>query len=162
MSKVFACANTADAGKRHACYDALGPELKAAEAARGGTAAVAPAPAPASQPTQTQKVEAFGSPGPAASPLTATTVEPPKTKSAKPKADKEVDKVKLPVKSIQKAGDGRLRFTMENGQVWKQADDTGLPGLGNGPWTAEIKKGAIGTFMLSINGRAAVRVVREQ
>ena len=56
--------------------------------------------------------------------------------------------------------DGKLRFTMENGQVWKQIDSTTLRNIGQAPWTAEIRKASFGSFLLSLNGGRAVRVER--
>ena len=55
---------------------------------------------------------------------------------------------------------GKLRLTMENGQVWRQVDTTRLRNVGQGPWTAEIKKAALGSFMLTLNDGRPVRVER--
>jgi hypothetical protein len=68
--------------------------------------------------------------------------------------------VSLPVKSISTGGDGKYRFVMENGQIWKQIDVEKLRNIGSGPWTAEIKKASMGSFMLSLGGSRTVRVER--
>ena len=70
------------------------------------------------------------------------------------------DKVTLQVSSVSRAADGLVTFTMENGQVWKQSDTRQLGGFGKGPWTAEIRKGMLGSFALSVNGGALIKVKR--
>ena len=70
------------------------------------------------------------------------------------------DKVTLQVSSVSRAADGLVTFTMDNGQVWRQIDATQLRNTGQGPWTAEIKKAAMGSFMLTLNGGRPVRVER--
>ena len=72
----------------------------------------------------------------------------------------EPDRVSLAVSALDKGADGKLRFTMEDGQVWRQTDTTKLPNAGKGPWTAEIRKAAMGTFLLSLNHGRVVRVER--
>jgi hypothetical protein len=49
---------------------------------------------------------------------------------------------------------------MENGQVWKKIDTGSMPGIGKGPWTAEIKKAALGSYMLSLGGTTSAHVKR--
>jgi hypothetical protein len=140
-AQVYACANIEDPGQRHACFDALVPELKRA----GGAAAAARAPAPAA----------------AQSPLIAPVLSAEAKAAARAvEKEQEIDKVSLPVESINIGSDGKYRFTMENGQVWRQLDTVRLRNLGNGPWTAEIRKAALGSFMLKVERQAAVRVER--
>ncbi len=134
--KVYACAQVGDAGQRHTCFDALVPELKKAGEAQFGAVAA-----------------------PRASPLTAPVASSETPKPAKP-APSEPEKVSLFVKSMSRSSDGKLRFTMENGQVWKQIDTTTLRNIGEGPWTADIRKASFGSFLLSLNGGRAVRVER--
>ena len=71
----------------------------------------------------------------------------------------EPDKISLKVSGIDRAADGMV-FTMENGQVWRQSDTRQLGGFGKGPWTAEIRKGMLGSFSLSVNGSASIKVKR--
>ncbi|MFT3725468.1 MAG: hypothetical protein QM773_18015 [Hyphomonadaceae bacterium] len=134
--KVYACAQMADAGQRHSCFDALVPELKKAGESQ------------------------FGAPAAKASPLTAPVVTAETPKTPKQAAPSEPDKVSLAVKSMSRSTDGKLRFTMENGQIWKQIDTTMLRNIGEAPWTAEIRKASFGSFLLSLNGGKAVRVER--
>ncbi len=135
--KVYACAQMGDPSQRHSCFDALVPELKKAGEAEFGAVA-APKPSPLTAPV--------------------ATAETPKPKAAP--TPSETEKVSLPVKSMSRSTDGKLRFTMENGQVWKQIDSTTLRNIGQAPWTAEIRKASFGSFLLSLNGGRAVRVER--
>ncbi len=135
--KVYACAQMADAGQRHSCFDALVPELKKAGESQFGA-----------------------TPAPKTSALTAPVVTAENPKAPKQTTPSEPDKVSLSVKSMLRSTDGKLRFTMENGQVWKQIDTTMLRNVGEAPWTAEIRKASFGSFLLSLNGGKAVRVER--
>jgi hypothetical protein len=76
------------------------------------------------------------------------------------KKDTEVDKVNFGVKAISTTSDGKYRFTLENGQIWKQLDTTKLRNLGSGPWKAEIRKASLGSYLLTVDKQAAVRVER--
>ena len=71
----------------------------------------------------------------------------------------EPDRISLGVSAIDRATDGVV-FTMANGQVWKQSDTRQLGGFGKGPWTAEIRKGMVGSYSLSLNGSASIKVKR--
>jgi hypothetical protein len=140
-AQVYACANIEDAGQRHACFDALVPELKKAG---GGTPA---AKAPAATPAQ--------------SPLTAPVLSAAEANAAKAKRqENDIDKVNLAVKTIAAGRDGKYRFTLENGQIWRQLDTVKLRNLGDGPWKAEIRKAALGSYLLTVDKQAAVRVER--
>lgn len=143
-AQVYACANMKDAAQRHACFDALVPELKKA----AGQAPAARAAGPASQAT------------PAQSPLTAPVLSAAEAGAAKAGRENEIDRIRLPVKAIDAGRDGKYRFTMDNGQVWRQVGTTKLRNLGDGPWTAEIRKAALGSYLLTVDKQAGVRVER--
>jgi hypothetical protein len=81
-------------------------------------------------------------------------------KAAKAQKETDVDKVSFAVKTIATGGDGKYRFTLENGQIWKQLDTVKLRNLGGGPWKAEIRKAALGSYLLTMDKQAAVRVER--
>jgi len=68
--------------------------------------------------------------------------------------------IAMAVSKIETGPDGKLRFTLEDGQVWRQTDGVRLPGLGKGPWTAEVRSAAMGSFMLKLDNRTPVRVKR--
>lgn len=155
LDKVYACADEKDDGKRLACYDAAVGGLKLAQGA-GSVVVVERAQ------IEKAKQDAFGLAAPprtdlaqaAAAPAAATATPAPKNASAL------LDNVTLAVKSVEKRPDGTYRFVMENGQVWIQNDTRNLGPIGKGPWMAEIKKSAMGSFMLKLDGRTAVWVKR--
>src|SRR6185295_9410732 len=133
MDKVYTCVDISDAGQRHACFDALVPELKKA---RTGALGITTTPPVRLQP----EAEAVGLPRAApSSPLTAPVLKPAEARALR---DQAIDRVSAGVKAITIGADGKARFSLENGQIWKQVDTTKLRNLGNGPWTAEIRKAA--------------------
>ncbi|MDP3492485.1 MAG: hypothetical protein Q8R82_05185 [Hyphomonadaceae bacterium] len=132
QGKLVGCANIADAAQRHACFDALVPELKQISEAQFGAPAVKP------------------------SALTA----PIGAVAAAPAAPAEPDKVKLQISSVSRSADGLVTFMMENGQVWTQADNKQLGSYNKGPWSAEIRKAMGGSFLMQINGGGSIRVKR--
>ena len=75
-----------------------------------------------------------------------------------------VSDVTLNIRKISEYGYKKKRFFMTNGQVWEQIGTTKLriPKVKNGVSnTAEIRKAAIGSYLLQINGEgSAVRVKR--
>jgi hypothetical protein len=68
------------------------------------------------------------------------------------------DRISVRVTAIEAGADGKLRFTLSNGETWRQTDSTALKNLGKGPWEAELRKAAMGSFMLRVGNKAAVRV----
>jgi hypothetical protein len=136
-AQVYACAGIEEANRRHACFDALVPELKKAGA---GPVSLGSTPQSA---------------------LTAPVLSASEAKAIA-SASKEVspDKASFTVTAVTKAADGKHRFTMENGQIWRQLDTVKLRNLGAGPWAAEIRKASLGSFLLTIDKSAAVRVER--
>jgi hypothetical protein len=153
LDRIYACTSMTDGAARLACFDTAVATLKQADAA-GGVAVVDRAKI-----VQAEK-EAFGLVAPtltaiAESASSSATVGKTAAEKAKP-----LDRVSLKVKAVEKGADGRYRFTMEDGQVWRQTDDLKLPAVGKGPWTAEIRKAAIGTFLLKLDNRTAVRAKR--
>lgn len=157
LDKVYACTGVADGAARLACFDAAVAGLKTAT--ETGSAVVV-------ERAQIEKAEkeAFGLAAPSLTALaeSAAASARPATSAATKPAEKpaSLDSVTFPVKSVEKGADGRYRFVMENGQVWRQTDERTLPAIGRGPWTAEIRKGALNSFMLKLGDRTSVRVKR--
>jgi hypothetical protein len=160
LSKVYACADIADSTQRLACYDGAVATLKQADA--GGDIAVVSR-------QQVQKVEkdAFGLAVPSVSELAASAAPaaagkaPAAAKPPKAEKPKPLDRVTLQVKAINRDRQGGVTFVMENGQIWKKIDTTSMIGIGKGPWTAEIRKASLGSYILSLSGTtASARVKR--
>lgn len=151
LEKVYSCAGVADSAQRLACYDSAVAGLRQAESS-GGLSVVN------REHIDKAEKEAFGLATPTLSALaesarsagSSVVVEPPKA----------LERVTFAVKSVRTGPDGKYRFVMENGQEWRQTDGLKLPGIGKGPWQAEIRKAAIGSYMLKLDDRTAVRVRR--
>lgn len=60
---------------------------------------------------------------------------------------------KMEVAAVRKTLRGALILSMTNGQVWQQTDSTRLPSVRAGA-EAQIEKGAMGGFLLTVNGRS--------
>ena len=158
LTRVYACTDVVDATARLACFDAAVAGLKQQQA--GGDLAVV-----SRQQVQKVEKEAFGLSVPSASELVASAgpasaapagvTAPARSEKARP-----LDRVSLGVKSVSKGADGKAVITMDNGQVWKQTDTTKLKIQGKGPWTAEVRKAALGSYMLSVDDRPSIRVKR--
>jgi hypothetical protein len=157
LDKVYACARMADSAARLACYDAAVAGLKKAQS--GGDVAVVSR-------SQIQKAEkdAFGLQRPALAELVekpAPAAAAAAAAAAPDAADiQSPDKVMLAIKQVSTGSDGRYRIVMENGQVWRQTDEVSLERLKDPGLTAEIRKAALGTFMMKIGNRKAIRVKR--
>lgn len=147
LAKVFACADIADGAKRLACYDTAVAGLKTDEA-KGDVAVVS------REQLRQAEEKSFGLPNASVSGSVAAAAGKPV------KPEDTPDRIKVGLKSVSSASDGKLFFTLENGQVWKQTDGDRVD-MGNPPWTVEIKKSALGSFMLAVNGKHAVRVKRQ-
>ena len=152
LDKVYACVSVADSAQRLACYDSAVAGLKQAESS-GGLAVVN------REQIEKAEKEAFGLATPSLSALaeSARSTTPADAATEKPKA---LDRVTFAVKSVKPGPDGKYRFTLENGQIWKQLDTTKLRNLGSGPWKAEIRKASLGSYLLTVDKQAAVRVER--
>lgn len=146
LAKVYACADIADGAARLACFDGAVAGLKKDVA--GGQVQVM-----SKEQVRAAEIQTFGSEN-----LTVSTALA--AASGRKPAEAPPDRVTLKVKSITPGGDGNLRFLMENGQLWRQMDREKVVGLGSGPWTAEVRKAAMGTFFMNIEGRRAIRVKR--
>lgn len=72
--------------------------------------------------------------------------------------NEDVTEIESTIAAIRSAGDGNPVFVLADGARWKQTEgrDT-FPKVGH---TIRIRKGAMGSYLANINGKAAVRVVR--
>lgn len=142
LTPLYSCAKEQDAMTRLKCYDNIVASLHIAEEKKEIVAI------DASVAKQIKK-EAFGFNLPSL----------PKLGLPKIGADKDIDAVTLPVKSI-KTVRRKYLITFENGQVWEQSGGR-LNYVPRGDLTATIKPKALGSYMLSIsNGSTTVRGLR--
>ena len=141
---VYACAEITGNDERLACYDAAVGRLKAAEDA-GEVTTVTRAQ------VEQAKRETFG-------------FSMPSLRSFGFKNDdgsqEKFDEVTLPVKSVSRDAAGKLRITLQGGQVWVQND--GMRIRPKNPSEARIYAAALGSYKMKIDGGMAFRVRREQ
>lgn len=131
------CAAMQDAADRLACYDkAFGRSAEVDEAPVAAAAAAARAR------------QDFG-------------LSEAEKRARAPDADKEVfpDQVEAVVASIGYRGTGEMIVTLDNGQVWVQAESVTNARLRAGD-TVTVRKAALGSYQLLTPGRIAMRVRR--
>ena len=139
---VLDCRDVADSAARLACYDAAAGRMSEAER-KGDIVVVDRATAAAAH------REAFGLPVPSLDFL---------TKAMKPS---EVDQLEGVVRSARADIDGHWTLALEDGAVWRQIDGN----LGRDPKAGSkvvIRKGAIGSFLMNVDGQHAVKVHRDR
>ena len=143
---IYACAEIADDMARLACYDESVGRLEAAEAA-GEVTTISKA--------EVEEIErdSFGF----SLPSIARNVLP---KFGNDEAEK-LQEVVFAVESINRRSNDKIRITLENGQVWDQSDDKWVYySKKNGAESAEIKRAALGSFKMKLDGGRAFRVKR--
>ena len=153
IDKIYACSSQTDAGARLACFDAAVAAMKQAQAA-GDVSVVSRA-----QLQQAEK-DSFGLGSAAqASAVTSAVTGSSGTVAGSPAP--ELDVVNVIIATATKRPNGSYRFTLDNGQVWEQTDDTvNLGTLPRSQIEGEIRRASMGTYMLKPGNRTAVRVKR--
>ncbi|GLK50641.1 hypothetical protein [Maricaulis virginensis] len=103
-------------------------------------------------------------PGREATPQSATELAEEEFRVVARDDEGNVDTVTMRLERIRVVGYDTMLFEMENGQVWRQTDDGRRIRLrGQGPHFAEIRRGAMSSYLLRIDGEGrAVRVRREE
>ena len=145
LAALYGCRDIEADAERLACYDEAVGKIRTGEEA-GDLAVVT------KEQVAEVNVRSFGSPEPDISSLA------PQVKEAK-----KLDRIDSPIVAYRAGGNGKLRFELENGQIWRQTDTTRVDLRGDGPWPATVKRAAFGSFLLSTDGaRGAVRVQRAE
>jgi len=144
LTKIYGCAAITNADERLACYDSAVSVLKQAEAT-GSVAVVSKDQIAAAE------KQSFGLPTPSLSSV---------AKSAAPAAAPDpLDRVDVTITSVTRKSPVLLRITLDNGQVWDEYDNS-FGRLSGFPLNAEIRRGALGGFMIKVGDRPLVRVRR--
>ncbi len=148
---VYACAAISEDSARLACFDAAVAELRSKEqSGQIQTIDVA-------QIKQIEK-EAFGFSMPS---LPALFNRSSSSAEAGPEAE-SIDEITAGVKSARLQGvTGRAIVVLDNGQTWEQTDTTKLNAMNLRKATqASVRKAALGSFMMKVDGSKAFRVKR--
>jgi len=143
LEKLRACAKMEDVAQRTACYDAnLG---------RQAPVAASSAPEPREEPRRAQRAEP---PSPAG--FGSETV-----RSARQPRAREAEQIRARVATISERQPGIYRFTLDDGAQWQFESSAPfsyqppVPGA-----TVDIRRGAVGSFLLRYRGQPSVRVLR--
>ena len=128
--------------------------------------------APAAAPTVMADAGAAApAPTPAARPVTDVLPEPDDAEELAQEEvrvtarddDGNVDTVTMRIERTRTVGYNTTIFYMTNGQVWRQIDDGAVRIWGDGPHYAEIRRGAMSSYLLRVNGQGrAIRVARRE
>lgn len=156
---ALAGANTVDmTGDAPAVVADATPPQPAAVPAPGSTPT--PAQAPTQAPAQAQaSAQASATAGSAAAEAAAET----SVAILERTDDGDVFRVEMEIERTRTVGYDTTIFYMTNGQVWRQTDNGSVRIPRNGPNTAEIRRGAMTSYLLRVNGRGrAIRVERQQ
>ncbi len=140
---VYACRDISDEKARLACYDAAVGRLRAAEES-GDVTTISRAQ------VEQVKRDSFGFKIPSL---------PNFTNRGGAKPESEVTSITAAVRSVS-TGAGKLRITLENGQVWSQIDDKSV--RAKNAKSAEISQAALGSYKMKLDDGLAFRVKREQ
>jgi hypothetical protein len=73
----------------------------------------------------------------------------------------DADKLTTTVAEASKGANGRWLIQLEGGALWRQTDDTDLFKTPHKGSVAVVKKGALGSFFMKIDGDSAFRVHRD-
>lgn len=73
----------------------------------------------------------------------------------------EADRISAKVKSASRGGTGKWTIQLDDGAVWRQIDDNELYNPPHGGSVANIRKAALGSFFMNIDGQQAMRVHRD-
>jgi hypothetical protein len=162
LQRIIECQTIVPPTERLACYDSHVRELGAARARRDIVIV------DREQVRQTRRslfglnlprlsiLESAAGPASAADDKTAAVAA---VKASRAAAD-DVDSIETTLASVQSVGLGQWLFVLTDGARWMQADDAAI---GRKPKPGDkivIRRAALGSFKLSINGGSAVRVRR--
>lgn len=148
---VYACADISDDIERLACYDTAVGRLKVAEEA-GEVTTISRA-----EIEEVQR-DSFGFSIPSL-PKIAMPKFGGGDKDGKP-AFEEFNEISAGVTRVRKDSSGKLLVQLDNGQTWRQSDSRRVYLRGGEADSAVIKKAALGSFRMKLDGGTAFRVER--
>ena len=139
LAPLYACAAKTDPMERLNCYDSAVGAIKAKEAAREIVTIDAPK-------VQQMRREAFGFNLPSLPKLGLPKLDRDKA------ANSDIERQTMQLERIGRSG-GVSTFVMTNGQVWANLENVEIDLPRNPPFNATIRTAALGSFILSIDGR---------
>ncbi len=143
VKDVTACRKLTDGTQRLACYDAAVAKMDEAQA-KGDLVTVD------REQRSTIRRQAFG--------LTL----PSLTIFDKGEKAEDIAVQAFKVEGASMGADGRWIIRLEGGQVWRQIDDNSLFKTPHAGSEAVVRKGALGSFNMKIDGQQQIKVHRDQ
>ena len=160
VQKLMACRKIEATTERLACYDAVTQAFDQAQAS-GDIVVV--------DREQAEKVrrQAFGFTLPSLSlfdrPAKPADKAEGKTEGKtqeKAEARDTNDRLSTTLKRATRRGDGKWVFELEDGAIWIQTDNEPLPRGAKAGDSIEIRRAAMGSFFVNVDGQRAIRAVR--
>lgn len=142
VQAVVDCRKVEDTAQRLACYDAAVARMEEAET-KGDLVTVD------REQRAAARRQAFGFNLPSLDFL---------NRGEKPE---DVDRVTLTVDSARQDANGRWTLKMSDGAVWRQIDSNDLPHPPHAGSTATVRKGALGSFIMNVDGHLGFKVHRD-
>ncbi|MDZ4371860.1 MAG: hypothetical protein U1C74_10605 [Phenylobacterium sp.] len=149
--RLIACRKIEATTERLACYDAMAQAFDQAQAA-GDIVVV--------DREQAEKVrrQAFGFTLPSLS-----LFDRPARSGEKPEVVREeADRLTTTLKQGRQRGDGKWMLELEDGAMWIQTDNEPLPRGAKPGAKVEIRRAAMGSFFINVDGQRAIRAVRSR
>jgi len=143
LQRLLDCRTVADAAARLTCYDAAAGAMDQAEA-KGDIVVVD------REQARTVRRQGFGFNLPSLSLF---------DRGEKPQ---EIDRVQLKIAEARQDGNGKWTIALEGGQVWRQIDTGDFSVRPKPGMTAIIRRATLGSYLVSIGGRAGVRMHRDR
>ena len=140
---VLDCRATTDAAARLACFDAAASSLDQAET-KGDIVVID------REQATTARKQAFGFELPSLDIFD----------KVMPKED--LDKVTVTLKEAYRGKDGKWVMVLEDGAVWRQIDSESPFNAPRAGSTVKIRRAALGSFFLNIDGQTAIRAQRSR
>jgi hypothetical protein len=152
LSPIYACAEKTDPAQRLACFDAAVAAVKAAEARSEIITMDKPRVEAVRREAFGFRIPSlpkfsFGGGGAAASTPSAA------ASAAVPARDEEDEAQNFSVARIANGGNGRVMIYLDNGNVWQTVDAGELNAPRQMPFNVRIRTAAMGSFMMTIEGR---------
>ena len=73
----------------------------------------------------------------------------------------EADRITAKIASAARTAGGKWVVTLDDGAVWRQIDDSDIYRTPHAGSTAVIRKAALGSFFMNVDGQQAIRVHRD-
>ena len=147
LQAVVDCRAVTDRDKRLDCFDAASAKLDEAEAT--GQVVVVDR-----EQAKAVRKDVFG--------LSLPSLDIFGGKADKIAKEDSVDEIAGTVKTAWRGGDGKWNVELDNGAVWRQIDNYDIPMSPHQGSTVEIKKGALGSFILKGDGQPGVKAHRDR